>query len=99
MENFNSTSSKRSSFTPNSGYTDFSSARGKSNFSSDVIDPLRERAVETGLFEPVGNHDNLARLTDRMWDESEPAGLTSWMSTVIDGVRGCETEKQRREAR
>ena len=72
-------------------YTSFSFVRGKSNVPHNDVDKLRESALETGLFEPVGERDELVCRTDRTWDEDKLDALTGWMNTVVEHVRKYET--------
>ena len=79
-------------------YTNFSSVQGKSNVPHDAVDTLRESALETGLFEPIGKRDDLACQTDRSWGEPKLAVLTGWMGTVIERIRQYETENPNQAA-
>ena len=72
-------------------YTSFSRMREKSNVPHDAVDTLKESALNTGLFEPVGERDDLACRTDRTWDEAELAKLTGWMNTVVEHIRKYES--------
>ena len=72
-------------------YTSFPRMREKTNVPHDAVDTLRESALETGLFEPIGKRDDLACQTDRSWDEPKLAVLTGWMGTVIARIRQYET--------
>ena len=79
-------------------YTSFSYVRGKSNVPPDAVETLRDSALETGLFEPVGERDELVCRTDRSWDEPKLAVLTGWMGTVIERIRQYETENPNQAA-
>ena len=74
-------------------YTSFPSVLTKSNVPHDAVETLRENALKTSLFEPVGKGNDLVCRTDRSWDEPELTELTSWLSTVIARIRQYETEK------
>ena len=73
-------------------YTSFPSVLTKSNVPHDAVETLRENALKTSLFEPVGKGNDLVCRTDRSWDEPELTELTSWLSTVIARIRQYETE-------
>ena len=72
-------------------YTSLPSVLTKSNVPHDAVETLRENALKTGLFEPVGKGNDLVCRTDRSWDEPELTELTNWMSTVITRIRQYET--------
>ena len=72
-------------------YTSLPSVLTKSNVPHDAVETLRENALETGLFEPVGKGNDLVCRTDRSWDEPELTELTNWLSTVIARIRQYET--------
>ena len=72
-------------------YTSFPSVLTKSNVPHDAVETLRENALKTSLFEPVGKGNDLVCRTDRSWDEPELTELTSWLSTVIARIRQYET--------
>ena len=71
-------------------YTSFPRLREKSNVPHDAVDTLKESALNTGLFEPVGKRDDLACRTDRTWDEAKLAKLTGWINTVVEHIRQYE---------
>ena len=72
-------------------YTGLDSVLKKSNVPEEAVETLRENAVNTGLFEPVGQGENLLCLTDRSWDEDKLDALTGWMNTVVEHIRKYET--------
>ena len=72
-------------------YTDFDSVLRKSNAPQDAVEALRTDALNTGLFAPTGNRNNLVCQTDRSWDEPQLAVLTRWLSTVVERIREFET--------
>ena len=72
-------------------YTGLDSVLKKSNIPEETVETLRENALNTGLFEPVGQGENLLCLTNRSWDEDKLAKLTGWMNTVVEHIRQYET--------
>ena len=79
-------------------YTAFGEIAYKSNVPEDVVDALRQEALNTGLFKPVGREKNLSCRTDLPLDESQLDALTGWLSLVMDRIREYE-EANREEAR
>ena len=71
-------------------YTDFPSLVQKSNVPEDVVDTLRQEALNTGLFRPAGRGINLSCRTDLPLDESQLDALTEWLSSVVARIREYE---------
>ena len=72
-------------------YTDFTSITTKSNLSPDAIATLRQNALDTGLFVPVGGKNDLACRTNRHLAESELSALTAWLEAVVVQIRQSHT--------
>ena len=71
-------------------YTEFGLVTQKANVPQDVIDALREEALETGLFNPAGRGNNLSFGTDLPLDDSQLDILTGWLTLVIAKIREYE---------
>ena len=71
-------------------YTEFGLVVQKANVPQDVIDALREEALETGLFNPAGRGNNLSFGTDLPLDDSQLDILTGWLTLVIAKIREYE---------
>ena len=72
-------------------YINFPSVRQKANVPDEVLETLREDALNTGLFEPAGKYDKLVCRTNRTWKDSELDTLTGWLNTAIERIRQYET--------
>ena len=72
--------------------TSLGSLLRKTSVTKDVVESLREDALNSGLFRPVGKGIEIACETDRTWDEAQLSLLTGWLSKVIERIRECETE-------
>ncbi len=81
---------------PSSLYTAFAYIRKKSNVPPSVIETLREEALETGLFVPIGRADDLAWRTDQELDGDQMDSLIEWLEKVVATVlkfESAETER------
>ena len=68
-------------------YTTFGEIAYKSSIPDDVVETLRQEALDTGLFNPAGRGNNLSCRTDLPLDESQLDALTGWLSLVVDKTR------------
>lgn len=71
---------------PSSLYTAFAYISKKSNVPPSVIESLREEALETGLFVPIGKADDLAWRTDQELDGGQMDTLIGWLEKVVATV-------------
>ncbi len=71
---------------PSSFYTAFYYIRKNSNVPPSVIESLREEALETGIFVPIGKADDLAWRTDRELDGDQVDRLIKWLEKVVATV-------------
>ena len=71
-------------------YTTFGEIAYKSSVPDEVVDALRQEALNTGLFRPAGRANNLSCRTDLSLDESQLDAMTGWLSLVIDKIREYE---------
>ena len=71
-------------------YTTFGEIAYKSSVPDDVVDALRQEALNTRLFNPAGRGNNLSCRTDLPLDESQLDALTGWLTLVIDKIREYE---------
>ena len=71
-------------------YTMFGEIAYKSSVPDEVVDALRQEALNTGLFRPADRGNNLSCRTDLSLDESQLDDLTGWLSLVIDKIREYE---------
>ena len=71
-------------------YTTFGEIAYKSSVPDDVVDALRQEALNTGLFRPAGREKNLSCRTDLPLDESQLDALTGWLTTVVSKIREYE---------
>ena len=83
-------------FPPSSGYqiqiyTDFAMIRRKTNIPSEVIEALRQDALDTGPFVAIGSIGEISCRTDRRLDESQLDTLMEWLVSVIAKIREYET--------
>ena len=72
-------------------YTTFGEIAYKSSVPDDVVDALRQEALNTGLFRPAGRGNNLSCRTDMPLDESQLDALTGWLNSVAATIREHET--------
>ena len=68
-------------------YTTFGEIAYKSSIPDDVVETLRQEALDTGLFNPAGRGNNLSCRTDLPLDESQLDALIGWLNLVIDKIR------------
>ena len=66
-------------------------ALGRAGLSEEMVEALRAEALQTGLFEPMGQGDRLRCETDRPWDEAQLTALIDWLGAVAQRVRDGET--------
>ena len=71
-------------------YTMFGEIVHRSNVPQEVVETLRQEALDTGLFNPAGRGNNLSCRTDLPLDESQLDSLTGWLNTVIAKIREHE---------
>ena len=71
-------------------YTDFASMIRKSSVPREVVDSLRQEALNTGLFRAAGKGVELSCRTDLPLEESQLDALTGWLNVVIDKTREYE---------
>ena len=71
-------------------FTGLASVIRKSNVPWDVVDALRQEALDTGLFQPSDKATDLFCRTDAPLNESELDALTGWLNTVIAKIRDYE---------
>lgn len=71
-------------------YTMFGEIAYKSSVPDEVVDALRQEALNTGLFRLAGRGNNLSCRTDLSLDESQLDAMTGWLSLVIDKIREYE---------
>ena len=71
-------------------FTKFSDMRERSNIPPDVIGTLRNKALEIGLFVPMGKRDELKCATDQELDGSQVTSLVDWLTSVITSIREHE---------
>ena len=76
---------------PSSLYTAFAYIRKKSNVPPSAIESLREEALETGLFVPIGKADDLAWRTDQELDGGQMDTLIEWLEKVVATVLKFES--------
>ena len=71
-------------------YTEFGSIIRKSSVPQDVVDVLRQEALDTRLFKPAGRGIDLSCRTDLPLDEPQLDALTGWLNSVITKIREYE---------
>ena len=71
-------------------YTMFGEIVRNSNVPHEVVETLRQEALDTGLFNPAGRGNNLSCRTDLPLDESQLDTLTEWLNTVVSKIREYE---------
>ena len=76
---------------PSSFYTAFYYIRKNSNVPPGEIESLREEAMETGLFTPIGKADDLAWRTDQELDRGPMDTLIGWLEKVVATVLKYES--------
>ena len=72
-------------------YTDFAMIGRKTRIPQEDIEALRQDALDTGLFAPVGKGKEINCGTDRKLEESQLAALTGWLESVVAKIREYET--------
>ena len=72
-------------------YTDFAMIGRKTRIPQEDIEALRQDALDTGLFAPVGKGIEINCGTDRKLEESQLAALTGWLESVVAKIREYET--------
>ena len=71
-------------------YTDFAMIGRKTRIPQEDIEALRQDALDTGLFAPVGKGKEINCGTDRKLEESQLAALTGWLESVVAKIRAFE---------
>lgn len=72
-------------------FTDFALVVRKTKVPEEVIDTLRNDALNTGLFAPMGKGKDVAYRTDRALAEAQIDTLIEWLEKVIATVREYQT--------
>ena len=72
-------------------YTGFYYIRKNSSVRPEEIESLREEALDTGLFIPIGKADDLAWRTDQELDGGQMDTLIGWLERVVATVLNCES--------
>lgn len=68
-------------------YTDFARLEQKAGVSADVIAPLRQQALDTGLFVPVGGAAELRCTIDRKLTEDQIDALVGSLGAIAQRIR------------
>ena len=74
-------------------YTAFDSVHGKGRVPQTVVDELRSKALNTSLFEAVGQIGNLRFRTDREMDDSQIDALMNWLNEVAQSIRESDSDE------
>ena len=82
-------------YPPSSGYqiqfyTDFPMIERKTSIPRMDVERLRESAMDTGLFVPVGKGLDISCRTDQNLEESQLDALIGWLESVIAKIRMYE---------
>ncbi len=75
-------------------YTDFAPLREKANVSAEVVEELREEALQTGLFVVAGRGENLTCRTNQRLEDTQLDVLTSWLRKVIRTIRDSSSKTE-----
>ena len=75
-------------------FTDFAMIRRKTSVHQGAIESLREDALNTGLFAPMGRDRDLSCGTNQMLEESQMDALIGWLEAVIAKIREYENVSQ-----
>ncbi len=71
-------------------YTDFQMIERKTSIPKGDIESLREAALDSGLFVPVGKGLDISCRTDRKLEESQLDTLIGWLESAIAKIREYE---------